>query len=1135
MSSQKKCPEFQDLTKLSAKQTISKNEYPNPHTETREFIDQNSKRNESVSVQDDDAKRNEKSSLHTQTSKRRNEWDNDNLIGRSVPRGGKLNEIQEGKGESSLDGGDSSSLSSYDAEKVQRVDEKPDSEWGNGFDERCRKFNDGGGSELEAESPEEAEDEDEGHEYGHKAVEWTEDDQKNLMDLGTSEIERNKRLESLIAKRRARKLMKMRVEKDLIDLNSREQVGQIAPILIARNNLLHLPNDLGEAEDLPVPGSAPSVLLPGRNPFDLPYDPQEEKPNLLGDSFQQEFTMPHQKEMFFCRHESFTLGSFYSGENKQEPHSSKRCPDFIGTKTRALEGSGFSRFKWSPNNEDKEKIFEEKSSQHDESKSHIESDQQGGEVPKPAVDSVGTFHEKDRETDLSMIKTEGKDEANTSDMESEPSERNDIPMKPESVEDKNDESSSSSLSEAKEHSGQENEVSPHSNPSPNDGDMNKEVTSGSEETWVASSHLSGVEENESSLRKVNEINEEDIIIQVGFSGVDQDSEDSIPLAVHPGQGASSPTEKSAREASSIYNVSDPALHASDGMEDLKSIKGIDDEPLADKTNPKSIANIEDEPEKLAVEENDNSTTIEDLVQKPGKLTTQESNVEEAEPIEDKDNLKSIQDSEGDQGNVEAGSFGGDQSSDAFSSSALEPERVFNQGSGDLIASAVQPESAVEQISNNSSLSSSPKSVLPEKVPVDQVSSWSFNPEHLMEDSVAHSPNNSDYEGQQEPSNPSEKTSGANISYNINESVVHDKEGEEKKSIEDNEGKSQSVTSISQEAAAESSRSDEEISSKSIEDNEDGMERTSAHGTNIGPSYDSYPAEENANSDIPATMANEKELSNLPMKSTEEVNIIHNLNRLEVSGNATLASEEGDKALEGVPKPHETTSSRFITDIEAESNTVTEDEAINGATKAMGENENSISTPDTEDFTTSMEHGVIIFPKKTDDAKDNSESITDVEGDSKNSMGYEATICSPEPGNLNDNWNIPITVPEGEELSDLPPEKSMEEANIILSENEAEAGQMDIKQTSESVGDGEGDYQSSIRQFAVVEPSETTEVTNPVTTQDTEGKSGNLIHDNNVMDTPEPVEDNATLDTNGDVKENKGETADLSQDDIGTNK
>ncbi|KAJ9680308.1 hypothetical protein PVL29_019584 [Vitis rotundifolia] len=49
--------------------------------------------------------------------------------------------------------------------------------------------------------------------------------------------------------------------------------------------------------------------------------------------------------------------------------------------------------------------------------------------------------------------------------------------------------------------------------------------------------------------------------------------------------------------------------------------------------------------------------------------------------------------------------------------------MFTQGSGDLIASAVQSKSAVDQMFNNSSLSSSPKSVLPEKVPVDQVSTW----------------------------------------------------------------------------------------------------------------------------------------------------------------------------------------------------------------------------------------------------------------------------------------------------------------------------------------------------------------------------------------------------------------------------
>ena len=39
--------------------------------------------------------------------------------------------------------------------------------------------------------------------------------------------------------------------------------------------------------------------------------------------------------------------------------------------------------------------------------------------------------------------------------------------------------------------------------------------------------------------------------------------------------------------------------------------------------------------------------------------------------------------------------------------------------------------------------------------------------------------------------------------------------------------------------------------------------------------------------------------------------------------------------------------------------------------------------------------------------------------------------------------------------------------MILSENKAEAGQTNIKQTSESVRDNKGDSQSSIRQFVVL--------------------------------------------------------------------
>lgn len=55
------------------------------------------------------------------------------------------------------------------------------------------------------------------------AIRWTEVDQKNLMDLGTSELERNKRLESLIARRRLRKSMKMMTERNLIDFDSADR------------------------------------------------------------------------------------------------------------------------------------------------------------------------------------------------------------------------------------------------------------------------------------------------------------------------------------------------------------------------------------------------------------------------------------------------------------------------------------------------------------------------------------------------------------------------------------------------------------------------------------------------------------------------------------------------------------------------------------------------------------------------------------------------------------------------------------------------------------------------------------------------------------------------------------------------
>ncbi|KAF7800904.1 putative transmembrane protein [Senna tora] len=164
--------------------------------------------------------------------------------------------------------------------------------------------------EGEVESLEEEEEGEDSQEEANKAMEWTNDDQKNLMDLGISEIERNRRLESLIARRRARQHLKLQIEKGIIDLRT-VSPSQIAPLLITRINTTsdYRRGEYEGIDGIEIPGSAPSVLRPSRNPFDLPYDPSEEKPNLTGDSFQQEFTVSHhQREMSYCRHESFNIG-----------------------------------------------------------------------------------------------------------------------------------------------------------------------------------------------------------------------------------------------------------------------------------------------------------------------------------------------------------------------------------------------------------------------------------------------------------------------------------------------------------------------------------------------------------------------------------------------------------------------------------------------------------------------------------------------------------------------------------------------------------------------------------------------------------------------------------------------------------
>lgn len=202
--------------------------------------------------------------------------------------------------------------------------------------------------ELDGEDNEDVDDDDddepqENAEAGrNSAITWTEEDQKNLMDLGNSELERNQRLESLIARRRARKCMSMMPERNLIDLESVDLAFNVQPISTTRNNPFDLPHDSYDNLGLPpIPGSAPSILSQRQNPFDLPYDSSEEKPDLMGDSFQQEFKAFQPRDPLFRRHESFHVGPSIFGPGRHDRQESRFKPYFVPERTDS-EGTSYS-------------------------------------------------------------------------------------------------------------------------------------------------------------------------------------------------------------------------------------------------------------------------------------------------------------------------------------------------------------------------------------------------------------------------------------------------------------------------------------------------------------------------------------------------------------------------------------------------------------------------------------------------------------------------------------------------------------------------------------------------------------------------------------------------------------------------
>ncbi|XP_017700772.2 uncharacterized protein LOC103717516 [Phoenix dactylifera] len=194
-----------------------------------------------------------------------------------------------------------------------------------------------GSVEEEAENVEDEDDEevqDEKDDKTKSVVSWTADDQKNLVELGKSEMERNQRLESLIARRRARKFL----EKNLICLDNNDSLPsiedlsrfqiEIPSVFPPRRNPFDLPHDLDE-----IPLSAPPRLVPGRNPFDLPLDQAYESnsPPMENLSHQEVVTDP-QRDMLLRRHDSFTSGASFLGDLREERRASRLKPFFVAEK-----------------------------------------------------------------------------------------------------------------------------------------------------------------------------------------------------------------------------------------------------------------------------------------------------------------------------------------------------------------------------------------------------------------------------------------------------------------------------------------------------------------------------------------------------------------------------------------------------------------------------------------------------------------------------------------------------------------------------------------------------------------------------------------------------------------------------------
>uniref|UniRef100_A0A803L5R4 Uncharacterized protein n=1 Tax=Chenopodium quinoa TaxID=63459 RepID=A0A803L5R4_CHEQI len=191
---------------------------------------------------------------------------------------------------------------------------------------------------------------DENKDESKQVTMWTEEDEKNLRLVGNSELERDLRLENLLARRRVKRNFSMISERNLIDLDRPEIPFQIPPISTTRVNPFDTPVSTYQQQFgiPPIPGSAPSVSVPRKNPFESPCTSPKGIQNLaeehieettemnlndaifhengssstgydpLGDILKLDFVEVNRKDAVFRRYESFSTGYNFMGDTSRQ-------------------------------------------------------------------------------------------------------------------------------------------------------------------------------------------------------------------------------------------------------------------------------------------------------------------------------------------------------------------------------------------------------------------------------------------------------------------------------------------------------------------------------------------------------------------------------------------------------------------------------------------------------------------------------------------------------------------------------------------------------------------------------------------------------------------------------------------------